>query len=53
MEANAIQKAYVTHGRESHSRKILANISEQNKQYERRKRILEDNIEKGIKRNQL
>ena len=27
MEANAMQKAFVTDGRESHSCKILANIS--------------------------
>jgi len=44
MEANATHKVFVMYGREDHSWKILANISEKNKQLERRKRILKDNI---------
>ena len=44
MEANAMQKAFVTDGRERYSCKILVNISGNRRQFERRKRILEDNI---------
>jgi len=44
MEANAKHKAFFMYGRENHSWKILANISEQNRQSGKRKPILEDNI---------